>query len=781
MILRYLPLLLVLALAPGRASARATFKVQTQGDGFDDATPAAPVGGNPGKTLGEQRRLALSHALDLWAGQLDSTVPIALDVQFADLGCGQDGAVILGQAGAVSYEAGLDAPRANPALVYPSALANSLAGRDLDESTPDIRMQLNAAADDSCRSRTRGFYYGFDGEAGDANDLVDIVLHELAHGLGFSSTVDLASGALQFSVIDAFSAQLFDLDSGRPWSQLTAAQRAQSAGRPRRLVWNGPEAKRAAQRELTLPQPRLQITPAVADLSGLISDTSIGMPAPQLGTGGPLALGQGCAVEAPAAAVSDGWVALFTRCDPVVAAKAAQSAGAVAALLVRDSPYDLPPLPLETTEQIEPIALPLLTLAANDARAIQLAMSRGTLNAQLSSDMTQHLGTDSEGRPLMFASNPVNGGSSVSHVEPVLRPNQLMEPLATPRPKHNLVLTRAFLQDIGWSSLCGDGHVDPTEECDEGEGNDDHKPQACRSDCRKAHCGDGVKDEAEACDDGAANDDQRPNACRTNCQRSHCGDGVTDDKEQCDKGPNNDDGARDACRTSCRNAYCGDGVVDALEQCDDGAQNDDHRADACRSDCRRARCGDGVVDRPEACDAGSNNGKPAAHGCRNDCSLARCGDGIVDDGEACDGSADCSDLCELSVPEPPQKDPTTSTPTSMSALQAEPRDSGVDAAAAVPQAPAHASGCGCRVAGPTTSAAHSALFLAAASVALLRWRRRRTRRPCSSARVGHQREGAARPARARLGCPSQKTMRGDRARSGDHRRRAKTPDLRQPS
>src|SRR5687767_13546462 len=43
-------------------------------------------------------------------------------------------------------------------------------------------------------------------------------------------------------------------------------------------------------------------------------------------------------------------------------------------------------------------------------------------------------------------------------------------------------------------SICGDGAVSATEECDEGGANSDEDPDACRADCRAAFCGDGVID-----------------------------------------------------------------------------------------------------------------------------------------------------------------------------------------------------------------------------------------------------------------------------------------------
>src|SRR4249920_3620024 len=56
------------------------------GVGFNDPTPAAPVGGNPGTTRGQQRLIAFQHAADLWGLTLDSTVEIRVLADFSPLG-----------------------------------------------------------------------------------------------------------------------------------------------------------------------------------------------------------------------------------------------------------------------------------------------------------------------------------------------------------------------------------------------------------------------------------------------------------------------------------------------------------------------------------------------------------------------------------------------------------------------------------------------------------------------------------------------------------------------
>ena len=67
-------LTLVVALLPASAFASATINIisdDAPGTGFFDPTPAAPVGGNPGTTLGDQRIVAYLAAGDKW-GTVDA-------------------------------------------------------------------------------------------------------------------------------------------------------------------------------------------------------------------------------------------------------------------------------------------------------------------------------------------------------------------------------------------------------------------------------------------------------------------------------------------------------------------------------------------------------------------------------------------------------------------------------------------------------------------------------------------------------------------------------------
>ena len=80
--------LMVLGIAG--ASQAATIVIQNGdgvGEGFNDPTVAAPVGGNPGATLGAQRLNAFTYAANLWAARLQSSITITVNAQMNVLTC----------------------------------------------------------------------------------------------------------------------------------------------------------------------------------------------------------------------------------------------------------------------------------------------------------------------------------------------------------------------------------------------------------------------------------------------------------------------------------------------------------------------------------------------------------------------------------------------------------------------------------------------------------------------------------------------------------------------
>src|SRR5512138_477925 len=109
------------------ADAAATIVIvnnNAAGVGFNDPTPVAPVGGNPGTTLGQQRLNAFQYAAFLWGAELSSSVEIRIFATFEPLTCTATSAV-LGSAGPRAVFSGFsNAPV--PDTWYHVALANKV-------------------------------------------------------------------------------------------------------------------------------------------------------------------------------------------------------------------------------------------------------------------------------------------------------------------------------------------------------------------------------------------------------------------------------------------------------------------------------------------------------------------------------------------------------------------------------------------------------------------------------------------------------------------------------
>lgn len=249
-------LALACLLAASGARADATFVIVNRdgpGEGFNDATPWTPTGGNPATTLGQARLNAFQHAADLWGGLVQSTVTIRVEANMDPLTCTPTGAV-LGQAGTNTVHRGF-AGALRPNTWYPAALANALAGVDLNPAAADIGATFNSAinGDAGCLGGA-SWYYGFDGNppAGDV-DFVTVVMHELGHGLGFQTFVDLATGAKLGGFDDMFMVRIERAGAApADYPTMSDAQRVAAATSDPELRWKGVAASfMAAQVPLT--------------------------------------------------------------------------------------------------------------------------------------------------------------------------------------------------------------------------------------------------------------------------------------------------------------------------------------------------------------------------------------------------------------------------------------------------------------------------------------------------------------------------------------------------
>jgi len=227
------------------------------GEGFFDTTAISPPPGTSATTLGEARRAAFAYAVSIWSARLGSAAPIHVDARMDALSCTANSAD-LGAAGATTFHYDFPgAPLANTWYVQAlgNALASAAAGRavDLDPATSDIDATFNVAVDDPTCLGSTSWYYGLDARPSARSiDFVSIVLHELAHGLGFLSSVDPSTGSAFGGRLDVFARSL-EQHNATPAALLsmTDAQRHTALTSEPNLHWTGALADAAGALNLT--------------------------------------------------------------------------------------------------------------------------------------------------------------------------------------------------------------------------------------------------------------------------------------------------------------------------------------------------------------------------------------------------------------------------------------------------------------------------------------------------------------------------------------------------
>src|SRR4029453_13418776 len=225
------------------AHAAATITVvnnDSAGEGFNDPSapdPDSTAGGKTGTTLGAQRLMAFQLAATIWGGLLNSNVVIRVGARMDPLSCGSTSA-ILGSAGPISVSRDF-AGALRAGTFYPSALANKLAASDLDPDSDDIDAMFNSSIGTTC-SFPNVWYYGLNGTP-PAGKLVfvTVVLHELGHGLGFLSLVNVTTATKFFAFYDSFMINLEDHSTGKLYPAMTGAERIIASKDTGDLHWVG--------------------------------------------------------------------------------------------------------------------------------------------------------------------------------------------------------------------------------------------------------------------------------------------------------------------------------------------------------------------------------------------------------------------------------------------------------------------------------------------------------------------------------------------------------------
>ena len=236
---------------------------------------------------------------------------------------------------------------------------------------------------------------------------------------------------------------------------MTSPERAASAVSCGRVVWDGTQVTTDAPSFLNVGMPRFAVNSpaAIQDYYQVGEAFFTSTPLSSPGVTANIE-----SVNDGAATVSDGCEALvgFTpgnialmglnsaTCTTTTQVANAATAGADAALIVDSDPGCPPP---NFAAFSAAIAAAMISQDTGNLIKGQLPSPGG--NATLGLDATRLVGADPSGRVQVYAPDPVEGGSSVSHFDTSATPSLLMEPFITSN-LAGLDLTPSLMLDIGW-------------------------------------------------------------------------------------------------------------------------------------------------------------------------------------------------------------------------------------------------------------------------------------------------------------------------------------------
>ncbi|GAA5001300.1 serine protease [Pseudoluteimonas lycopersici] len=436
------------------------------GVGLNDPTPRAPEGGNPGTTVGDQRKIVYQYAADQWGSVLTSDIDVHVGASFASLDC-DAGSAVLGSAGATTIYWDNSFPLQG--TWYHIALADQLAGVDLigDGVTPEIASQFNSDLGQTGCLEGSGWYYGLDGNTpAGMISFLDVVMHEISHGLGFSGFLNKNTGALGnydgTPRPDVYTHFAYDNLTGARFDDgaMTDPLRRVAMKTPGRTSWDGPIGK--AQTPAFLNQTyTLGITGSITATFPAYGTASFGAAATSANFDGDVVIvndGVGPdtadACEPLTAGSLTGKVAFINRgvCGFEFKARNAQGAGASAVIIGNvassGTPGTAPGMADDPT--ITDTTVP--TVSLNLANADTIRTQATGMHAALGAVAGQYVGSDSGGRPLLYTPTQVAGGSTFSHFDTTLTPNALMEPFINDDLAANFDtdLTASVFADEGW-------------------------------------------------------------------------------------------------------------------------------------------------------------------------------------------------------------------------------------------------------------------------------------------------------------------------------------------
>lgn len=208
------------------------------------AAPSATFEIEFGDGVSAQARNATQFALDLWGLHLSSSVPIRIRVNAVQ----EDGNTLAFASPRLiaNFQGTLD-----PNTFYPTALASSLAGRNVNPDNPDIEVSYNASFN--------RWYFGTDGNPPPNQfDFVSVMLHEVGHGIGFIGSMRVDNEVGSWGLGDQRFPVVFDRFTETDFEGVTTPLIATSrfpnpssllgfALQSDEVYFNAPEANRAQQ------------------------------------------------------------------------------------------------------------------------------------------------------------------------------------------------------------------------------------------------------------------------------------------------------------------------------------------------------------------------------------------------------------------------------------------------------------------------------------------------------------------------------------------------------
>jgi hypothetical protein len=445
----------VLGLAGNAMAATLTvINKDAAGQGLNDQTAVTPVGGNAGTTRGEQARIVFEFAANMWGAVLQSDGPIAIDARFSALQCNDAGIVLgsTGTNGVARFTEVADMPAgAQLGVWYPGSLINAFIRGDNSPTASEMSMSFNGALGTSACLPDGGWYFGLDGNTPQGkNNLLNVMLHEMGHGLGFAGRTSLTSGALSGGYIDIYSSFVYDNSNAKKWADLTDAQRVASAKKDGMLVFRG--ANVVAQAPLALGKPPvLKVTAPVAAAGDYAYAAAAFGPTPTAQNFNGSAVvavdptGLACEALTNAAEIA-GHIAIVTRgtCGFAIKSRMAEAAGATAVIIANNVAGVL-----TAGGDGLPNNLPTIMIGLADGDTLKANTAGSSMTLGLGQGLA---GTDAAGNVQIYAPTVLAQGSSFSHYDTRLSPNALMEYAESSdlQGHINLDLTPALYKDEGW-------------------------------------------------------------------------------------------------------------------------------------------------------------------------------------------------------------------------------------------------------------------------------------------------------------------------------------------